>query len=147
MREAGSSPEEYARARPTPGAFDTLADVSPRLFEGRVHLISQCTPEIEAVKREWLIRQEFHEQARIPPEALHFCRKPEDKARICLDLGVTDFVDDRAKILSYAISCVNHLYLFNPNEDELREYNFILLKAYCVQNWTDLRAMLEAHAD
>ena len=135
--KGGSTPEGYAAALPTPGAFEGAGQLY-RHFGGRMILLSQCTSEIERVKRIWLPRNGFYEQTGILSERLRFVREPEEKAATCVAEGVTHFVDDRPHILRHAIGRVSHLYLYAPDPVEVAQYPELLHHATIVQNWSEL---------
>ncbi len=136
--QGGSTPEGYAAALPTPGSFDGAGRLYRECFDGRVILLSQCTPEIERVKRAWLKEKGFHEQTGISPEALRFVRNPEEKASVCIAEDVTHFVDDRPHIMQYAINHVPYLYLFAPDPIEVAAHQELLRHADIMQNWSEL---------
>jgi len=139
---AGSSAKDYAAAVATPGALDSIRRLTTT-FDLTIHLVSQCPPPIENIKRAWLGRKKFFEATGLHQTSLHFCRKPEEKALIARALNMTDFVDDRAEVLDFMLDSVQHTYLFAPNSDEVRRYPRVQRQAHAVANWADLLTLLE----
>ncbi len=142
--KGGSTPAAYAAAEPTPGGFDGASQLCHEVFDGRMFLLSQCTQEVERVKRDWFVRHKFHELTSIQTDRLVFVREPEEKALVCIRRGVTHFVDDRPHILRHAIGHVPHLFLFNPDpaEVELKENSDVLRHVRIVRNWAELLGIL-----
>jgi hypothetical protein len=50
------------------------------------------------------------------PDHLRFCFERHEKARHCLDLGLTHFLDDRLDVLAHLEGVVPHRYLFGPQK-------------------------------
>jgi hypothetical protein len=108
--------DEAAMATPAvAGAFESLAVLVER-FDGRVWLVSKCGERIEARTRAWLAHHRFPERTGIPVDHVRFCRERADKAIHCRELGITDFVDDRADVLGHLRGIVERRYLFGPQE-------------------------------
>src|SRR5690349_10553172 len=80
-----------------PGAVDALADLVDRL-DGRVWLVSKCGPRVQARTRRWLAAHDVHRRTGIRPADVRFCLRRPQKREHCLELGLTDFVDDRADV-------------------------------------------------
>jgi hypothetical protein len=134
----------YLETPQVPDAIATIAAlVKGPLFEGRGYVVSKCGAATEKKTREWLAHNGFHDATGIGPEAIRFCRKREQKAPICVELGITHFVDDRLEVLSYLRS-VPHRFLFRPFEDEVRENLSHLASVTRVESWAELRAALRA---
>jgi len=125
-------------------AFASLKLLSSRGY--RTYLVSKCGRATEEKTRHWLQYHEFFEQTGIPPENVRFCRKRQEKAQICADLGATYFIDDRLEVLSY-LTDVPYLYLFNPDESELRQFVSILPRVTRVSSWKQVTALLLEHLD
>lgn len=85
---------------PMPGAFDAIARLV-QAYQGRVWLVSKAGPRIAGRTQRWLAHWHFFELTGLPPQQLRFCRRREDKAPICAELGLEAFVDDRADVLSH----------------------------------------------
>ncbi|PPK90827.1 hypothetical protein CLV92_1222 [Kineococcus xinjiangensis] len=94
-----------------PGALEALAHLHAGPFCGRVHLVSKASARIEAVTRAWLAHHQFFDHTGIDASHLHFVRERREKARVCKELGVTHFVDDRLDVLAL-LETVDHRYWF-----------------------------------
>ncbi|MCC5951606.1 MAG: hypothetical protein JJU45_05870 [Acidimicrobiia bacterium] len=95
----------------TDGSLEAVIELV-ELFEGRVYIVSKAGPRIARLTTEWLALHGFLSNTMIPAAHLHFVRKRPEKAPICVDLGVTHFVDDRVDVLGHLRS-VKHRYLFS----------------------------------
>ena len=92
------SEAEALRAPAMPGAFEAVRRLVAQ-FEGRVWLVSKCGPKVQERSRRWLDRHRFWQETGVRHGNLRFCRERREKAPICLDLGVTVFIDDRVDVL------------------------------------------------
>ena len=92
--------DEAMRAPAMHGCFDSLQRLT-RLFAGRVWLVSKCGKKVQDRSRKWLDRHRFFQATGIPYGQLRFCKERKEKAPICLDLGVTIFIDDRLDVLAH----------------------------------------------
>lgn len=138
------TPQGYAFAHATIGAFKALRELSDALATdpNRLHMISQCTPAIEAAKRPWLAEKSFVERTRITMYCVHFVREPREKGELCETLGLDTLVDDRPHILDLAKDHVPNLILFNPNLSELATFPELYDRALMVQGWEQLLPLL-----
>jgi len=107
----GGTEAEAMRAPVMPGAFESLKRLCQR-FEGRVWLVSKCGPKVEKRSRAWLDRTRFFPSTGIPYGQLRFCRERKDKAPICVELGISFFVDDRFDVLDAMRDLVPHRFQF-----------------------------------
>lgn len=98
---------------PMPGAFDAIARLV-QAYQGRVWLVSKAGPRIAGRTERWLAHWHFFELTGLPPQQLRFCRRREDKAPICAELGLEAFVDDRADVLSHLRGLVPKRLRFGP---------------------------------
>lgn len=105
---------------PTEGAVEALRRLSVTRFGPRIHLISQCDEETERKRLEWLRSREFFSRSGVLPEHVHFCRELWQKAEICVQLGVTHFVENRIPAIQ-RVNTVPNLYLFHPDPLECEQ--------------------------
>ncbi len=140
--KGGSSPQVYAAAPPTKGAFRALRKLSLQRFYRRIYLISQCNEEIQAIKLSWMLRHDFYSRSGIIPGHVRFVRKPEEKAVVCKEVGATHYVDDRPSIVAHAIGIVPNLFLFRPDPAELGKHPELMLAAREVEDWKHLLPLL-----
>ena len=120
-------------------AFETLRDLVAQRFKQRVYLVSKCGAGVEHKTRQWMRHHSFHAFTGIASERMRFCRRREDKAGICKELGVTHFIDDKLEVLSYLVDIVPHLYLFQGNPNEVRRYAHVLPRVIPVDGWGSIR--------
>ena len=111
----GGSEEEAMRAPAMGGALDSLARLTSH-FERRVWLVSKCGKKVEGRSRAWLEKQKFFDRTNIPRPNLKFCKERRDKARICEELGIDVFIDDRLDVLLPMGGIVAHRILFGATE-------------------------------
>lgn len=142
--KGGSAPAVYRAAQPTVGCFRGLRTLAKRRFGDAIHLISQCDERVQAAKLDWFQANRFHARTGVAPDRVHFVRKPEGKAALCKELGVTHFVDDRPSIVAHAVGIVPNLFLFNPDPAELGANPLVAVTAREVADWDALlRALLD----
>lgn len=108
----GGSEDEAMRAPAMEGVVEALALLVEQFRPENVWIVSKCGPRIEARSRAWLDRRRFFESTGIPRANIRFCKQRRDKAKICLDLGIGYFVDDRVDVLVPMAGIVPHRFLF-----------------------------------
>lgn len=131
----------YLETPQVPDAIATIAALVKGRFEGRAFVVSKCGAATEKKTREWLAHNGFHEATGIGPEAIRFCRKREQKAPICVEFGITHFVDDRLEVLSCLTSVPNR-FLFRPFEEEVEANRSHLAGVTRVESWAELAAKI-----
>jgi len=123
---------------PVDGAFEALNQLVNRRFANQVYLVSKCALEQERKTIQWLVDQGFFDRTGVKRAHVYFCRERSDKAGICKKLGITHFIDDRLEVLSALLS-VAHLYLFQPDSEEMRQWTQSLTKQLTlVYSWQDV---------
>ncbi len=123
------------------GAFEALKRLSKERFGFKTYLVSKCNPDVEAKTRHWLSYHNFYDKTRILRAHIYFCRKREEKAPICQQLGITHFIDDRLEVLSY-LAAVKNKIAFAPREEEANQYNHILSQVAVVRTWEEILKLL-----
>jgi hypothetical protein len=126
------SGENYLETPPVPGAFEAIRQVVDERFERRVFLISKAGPRVRAKTMRWLKHHRFFERTGVTPKHVHFCLERGDKARICQELGITHFVDDRLDVLLSL--CGVHRFLFDPDG----RINSKPCSILTVKNWREI---------
>jgi hypothetical protein len=129
--------DNYLRTPAVDGAFEALRALNAGPYSGRVYLVSKCGARVQAKTLAWLQHHGFHQYTGIPEDHVYFCRKREDKAGICRELGITHFVDDRLEVLSY-LSGVPALYLFRSDPAEVTRYAQFLPRVRQVTTWQEI---------
>lgn len=100
----------------TPPVADVF-DVLPRLvqlFDHRVWLVSKCGVRVQQRTLAWLEHHDFYERTGIDSAAVRFCLTRPEKADHAKELGLTDFIDDRADVHQALDGVVDRCYLFGP---------------------------------
>ena len=129
----------YLLTESVTGVFESLRQLRDTGFD--IFLVSKCGKTTEEKSKDWLKHHNFYRLTGVDESSVRFCRKRRDKANICEELGVTHFVDDRLEVLSY-LENVSNLYLFNPDEEEVRLFDSFLSKVSRVSSWQDLTPLL-----
>ena len=104
----------FAEAMKTPasaGAIDCIGRLV-RHYDGHVFIVSKCGESVENKTRGWLRNNDVYAKTGLSRDQVHFCRKRQDKAPICRQLGITHFIDDRVDVLSHMVGIVPNLFLF-----------------------------------
>jgi len=116
--------EEVFKIEPVAGVHDSIASLVSRKFGPKnTFLISSALRiKTEINTRRWLMFQHFYELTYLPQEHVLICRKRQEKAEICREVGITHFIDDRPQVLQTLIGVVPHLYWFQPRNQDLEEF-------------------------
>jgi hypothetical protein len=123
------------------GSFESLRKIQKSgLFE-RIYIISRVglIGRIYFPFRLWLMN--FSERTGIPWKNIYFCRRQEEKAIICKRLGVTDFVDDKFKVLRH-MKNLERRYAFNSKAEDIENYSKGNENVIVVGSWAELLPML-----
>lgn len=112
----GGTLEQAVRSPATEGAFEVLPRLV-ELFAGQVWIISKCGPAVERRTRLWLDHNELWTRTGIPEGNLRFCRKRQEKAVHCAELGITHMIDDRLDVHLAVRDIVDRCYLFGPQAE------------------------------
>ncbi|WP_149257620.1 hypothetical protein [Actinomadura sp. K4S16] len=105
---------EQALASP---ATDGVYEVLPGLIEafgGRAWIISKCGDRVRERTLAWLDHHDFYGRTGLPRGNVRFCRKRQDKALHCAELGITHMIDDRLDVHRAIREIVPYRYLFGP---------------------------------
>lgn len=131
----------------TPGVPDSVASIAQltRAFEGRVWLVSKCSPRTQERTLRWLLAHDFYNRTSIDPGHVRFCRERAEKRGHCEELGLTHFVDDRLEVHAAIRGVVDHQYLFGPQTGPVPEFTTHVLT--WPQALTHIEATLHRYAD
>lgn len=113
--------KNYLQAPAVTGAFEAIARLAQAFGPENLYLVSKCGERTAARTVEWLQHQGFHETTGISPEHVFFCRKRHEKRGICLEHGITVFIDDRYTVLEH-LTDFEALFLFQAEGKELQLY-------------------------
>lgn len=130
--------DKYLETTAVPGAIEAIARLVAGRFGKKSYIVSKCGANVEARTRRWLEHHGFYGRTGIAPDRFRFCRRRQDKAGICAELGITHFVDDRLEVLGY-LTTVPHRYLFRPNPNEIRKFGRHLPSVRTVTEWAEIR--------
>jgi len=134
--------EKHSDLLPAENMFDCLKELNEGKFKDSIFLVSKLKVEQDSRTLAWLKDNKFFEKTGINPKNMFFCRERSDKEKICRENGITHFVDDRLEVLSYMIGVVPNLYLYQPDEEEVRQFKQFLPKVIRVTDWLDLTKRL-----
>ena len=101
------------RTPPVAGVFDVLPRLV-ELFDHEVWLVSKCGERVRQRTLAWLDHHDFYKRTGIEAAAVRFCLTRPEKADHARDLGLTDFIDDRADVHEALLGVVERCYLFGP---------------------------------
>jgi hypothetical protein len=127
----------YLQTKAISGAFDALRQLVEKRFGKRVFLVSKCRRLGHDRTFRWLEYHCFYEATGIDPANVRVCRERSDKARICEELGITHFVDDRLEVLGH-LTQVKNLYLFQPSPEEVEQFSHFLTRVCWVNSWEEI---------
>jgi hypothetical protein len=130
--------ENFLKSTAVPEAFWSIAELCDH-FKGEAYIVSKCGALIQKKTREWFRYHNFHVLTGLRPEHMHFCRERSDKAIICAELGITDFIDDRLEVLGYLLHPVQHRILFQGREREIAKHKQHLPSVIQLDSWAEVR--------
>jgi hypothetical protein len=93
------------------GAFEAIREIV-LACDGRVWIVSKAGPAMQARTHAWLEAADFFARTNMNPDNVCFCREREEKEKICRDLKITHFIDDRVHVMQILRGAVPLLYLF-----------------------------------
>ncbi|MGH3239249.1 MAG: hypothetical protein ACRDNL_02655 [Spirillospora sp.] len=111
----GGSFEDALASPATKGVYEVL----PRLIEafgGQAWIISKCGDRVRKRTLAWLDHHDFYARTGLARENVRFCRKRPEKARHCVELGITHMIDDRLDVHRAIREIVPYRYLFGTAE-------------------------------
>ena len=125
-----------------PGSVDTLQRLCASGTFDEIHLVSKANRLVRVLFRLRLRSLDFWEQTGIPRKNLHFCRRHKDKAAICKKIGITDFVDDRLRVLSH-LDIEGKRYAMNPTRKrEFKRFPKTAEDVTIVTSWKELEDLV-----
>ncbi|MDE2037931.1 MAG: hypothetical protein KGI69_01750 [Patescibacteria group bacterium] len=136
----------YASFPPTRGVFEALKSLNS-YFQGDVYLISKCTEWAQEQILLWLKDHDFYARTGIKPENVFFVRQRHEKDGVCRKLGLTHFIDDRLEVLGHMVGSTPNLILFQPDDEEVREFERFLPKVSVARDWDEAMRKIEKEHD
>ena len=132
----------YLRTTRTTGSFETIRRLVDVRGAENVWIVSKCGPRIQARTLDWMEHHRFYEQTGVLTDHVIFCAKRHQKAGICRELGIRDFVDDRPDVLIPMDGIVDGRFLFNPRHQDLRRFRDQLSGLVIVRSWEQALPLL-----
>lgn len=133
----GTTFPEAMKSQPEPGAINATRRLV-EAFGGDVWIVSKCGPSVENKTRGWLKHWDFYRTTGLDHANVRFCRERRDKAKICRQLRISHFVDDRLDVLEPMRDIVPNLYLFGEQKPETLCPDW----AVAVQDWNAVLATI-----
>lgn len=130
--------ERYSTIPATEGVFEALKNLNG-YFNKEVYLISKCTEWAQEKILQWLKDNDFYNKTGVKLENIYFVRERHEKDAICRKIGITHFIDDRLEVLSHMIESTPNLFLFQPDQDEINEFEEFLSKVTITNNWDEVK--------
>lgn len=127
----------YAGFPPSDGVFDSLKTLN-EYFNGEVYLVSKCTEWAQEQILLWLAAHNFYKKTGIKESNVYFVRQRHEKDGVCRKLGITHFIDDRLEVLSHMVESTSNLILFQPDEDEVKEFEKFLPNVKVANDWNEV---------
>lgn len=127
----------YAAFPPSEGVFDSLKTLND-YFNGEVYLVSKCTEWAQKQILLWLKAHDFYTKTGVKEGNVYFVRQRHEKDEVCRKLGITHFIDDRLEVLSHMVESTPNLVLFQPDTEEVKEFQQSLSKVTVANDWTEV---------
>lgn len=137
--------DNYLQTTAVAGAVASIVELVEQYGAPNIYIVSKAGDKTQKRTWEWMDHKRFFDTTGMLRENVHFCAERKDKADICGDLGITDFIDDKIEVLSYMDSRVVGLIAFDPTPFELkrfREYRDLMGRVKVLKNWTDVLSCL-----
>ena len=120
---------------PIEGAFETLADVVRLRGAENVWVVSRCAPGSRRRSLEQLEAYDFFVRTGVLLDHVIFVDAPEDKVRVCRELGIRDFVDDSPQVVASMCGDVDGRFLFRSSKTNVRSNLHLLHGVIIVDKW------------
>jgi len=130
--------DKYSTIPASKGVFEYLKKLNSGKFRDNIFLVSRAKEEHEKRILTWLVDNDFYNKTGIKPKNVFFCRERHEKERICRENNITYFVDDRLEVLSHMVGKIPHLFLFQPDPQEVEEFKQFLPNVIGVGSWEEI---------
>ncbi len=119
--------KDYLATPAVNASFEGVRKLVSLVGPENAFLVSKARTNTRRKSLEWL-RQPFREDFAgmdffqytgviDSDDHVHFCDERRDKAPIAKELGITDFIDDKAEVLTYMEGIVPNRILFGPQKN------------------------------
>ncbi len=139
----GTTPEffvsgDYNSIPPVEGAFESLRLLNKEKFKGNIFVLFKATDVADHKIMSWIDHNKFCEYTGILKKRIIRNENGRDKSKMCLEFGVTHFIDDRLEVLGFLTGKVKNLYLFRPNNEEAAKFKETASQVHEVNDWYSL---------
>jgi hypothetical protein len=117
----GNTFKKAMETPPSAHAFECIAELV-EISSGEAWIVSKCGQSVQNKTKAWLKHWDFFAATGFKKDNLRFCLKRHEKAVICKQLGITDFIDDRLDVLEPMSGVVENLYLFGEQICEIPDW-------------------------
>lgn len=121
------------------GVFEAIREIV-LICDGLVWIVSKAGPRMQSRTREWLNAVDFFSRTGLDPYNIRFCLERQEKERICHELRIGHFIDDRIHVMQILRHTVPHLYLFGERGDE----RLCPPWATFVSDWAEIVSLLKS---
>ena len=113
-------PAKFGEIKEIPGMINVVHGIVNYFGPHNVFVVSKADDVLKEGSRVWFGRNNFFEKTHLPVENVIYCKARKDKAVVCQEKGITQFIDDRREVLHYIYESLPSvkLILFNPDENE-----------------------------
>ncbi|MEI6238273.1 MAG: hypothetical protein WCP15_01915 [bacterium] len=139
---------DYNSIPEVPGVFDSLKKLNEK-FGGNVTVVYKATDIATEKILSWLSYHRFTERTDIPFDRV--CRTvngrdktPHSNQSSSTHHGTTVVVDDRLEVLSFFVGKVPNLFLFHPQQSEVKNFEGTgaLTHVHVVETWMEIENVL-----
>jgi hypothetical protein len=123
-----------------PGVFETVRDIV-KLCDGHVWIVSKGGHYIQRRTLSWLERVDFFKRTGLASDHIRFCRERQEKEKLCRELEISHFVDDRVHVMQILRHTVPYLYMFGEQGGK----RFCPPWATYISAWADLSEIIAKH--
>ena len=136
--------KDYLNATAVENAFESIKKLVDKYGKENIYLVSKCGESTQKKTLLWLEHTRFFEITGMHESNVYFCEERWQKSLICDEHGINIFIDDRYSVLEH-LTNLHQLYLFNPNESELKRFNQLKDKKHIklVMDWKELMGLLK----
>ena len=113
-------PVKFGEIKEIPGMINVVHGIVKHFGPHNVFVVSKADESLKKGIRAWFDRNNFFQRTHLPVENVIYCKARKNKAIVCQEKGITQFIDHRREVLHYIYesSASIKLILFNPDENE-----------------------------
>lgn len=133
---------DQSRSIANNGVYEAIREIVS-ICRGSVWIVSKAGTRMQERTRVWLDEQGFFKRTDLNPEHVRFCLQRQEKERICRELKISHFIDDRIHVMQILRHTVPHLYLYGGPDKRM----FCPPWATYVSAWEEVPGLLRASID